>query len=162
MQIFLRVGNIPQPINGRDENIADFSANERVRRGTPLAQCTAEESMKVHAFFHRHYSAAAGESPAGHAMAIAAGAVMIVIGGYLMLSLLFLPLGAVIGILGVFVLVEGAIAHIQRPVTLSDACEAAIGLAGGAIAVTFALSVLVLVIVFGAGTFAALIDWLRG
>src|SRR5689334_2984007 len=98
--------------------------------------------MKVHAFFHRHYRVDADESLAGHALAIAGGAVMVVIGCYLMLSLLFLPLGAVIGIIGFSVLVEGAIAHIQSPLKFRDACDAAVGFAGGAIALTFALTVL--------------------
>lgn len=118
--------------------------------------------MNVHAFLHRHYSPKVGESPGGHAIAIVTGGTMMVAGTGLAMSIVFLPVGAVIGLLGLFVLIEGVFGHIKRPLKLSDLLDAAIGLAGAAIAVTFALAIVFFLVSFGAGTVAGLIEWVRG
>ena len=117
--------------------------------------------MSVHTFLHRHYSSQVGESPAGHAIAIVTGTAMVALGIGFAASIVFLPLGAVIGFLGVFFLVEGVLAHIERPLKLSDLLDAMIGLAGAAIALTFALAVVLFLVSFGAGTIAGVIEWLR-
>jgi hypothetical protein len=117
--------------------------------------------MSVHTFLHRHYSSQVGESPAGHAIAIITGAALVAVGIVLALSVAFLPIGTVVGLLGVFLLVEGVLAHIERPLKLSDLLDAMIGLAGAAIALTFALAVAVFLVSFGAGTIAGVIEWLR-
>ena len=118
--------------------------------------------MSVHAFLHRHYSSQVGESPAGHAMAIVSGALMMATGLGLALSVVFLPVGTVIGLLGLFILGGGVFAHIQRPLKLRNLLDAVVGLAGAAIALTFALAVVFFLVSFGVGTFAGIIDWLRG
>ncbi len=116
--------------------------------------------MRMRAFLHDHYSAQVGESPVGHALSVIAGIVLMVIGSYLVFDLPFLPLGIVIGLLGLFAVVEGAIAHIQGPFRVTDVCDTLVSFSGGAIAITFAISVLLLVAFFGAGAVAALVDWL--
>ena len=118
--------------------------------------------MRVHAFLHRHYSPQVGESPAGHAIAIVTGGTMMAVGLGLAWSVVFLPVGAVIGFLGLFILGEGVFAHIERPLKIRDLVDAAIGLAGAAIALTFALAIVLFLVSFGAGTFAAIIEWVRG
>ena len=117
--------------------------------------------MSFHTFLHRHYSTQVGESPAGHAIAIVIGAAMVALGIGLAASVAFLPVGAVVGFLGVFMLVEGVLAHIERPLKLRDLVDAMIGLAGAAIALTFALTVVLFLVSFGAGTIAGVIEWLR-
>ncbi len=117
--------------------------------------------MRVHAFLHRHYSAQVGESPVGHAIAIVIGAGMMAMGVGLALSMVFLPIGVVIGLLGTFIFAEGVFAHIERPLKIRDMADAVIGLTGAAIAVTFALAVLFFLVTFGAGTFAAFVEWIR-
>jgi hypothetical protein len=117
--------------------------------------------MSVQTFLHRRYSSQVGESPAGHAIAIVTGAAMVALGIGLAVSVVFLPVGAVIGFLGLFILVEGVLAHIERPLKLRDLVDSMIGLAGAAIALTFALAVVFFLVSFGAGTIAGVIEWLR-
>jgi divalent metal cation (Fe/Co/Zn/Cd) transporter len=85
----------------------------------------------------------------------------VAVGIGLALSIVFLPIGTVIGFLGLFLLVEGILAHIERPLRLADLVDAMIGLAGAAIALTFALAVVFFLVSFGAGTIAGVIEWLR-
>ena len=118
--------------------------------------------MSVHTFLHRHYSPQVGESPTGHALAIVTGAAMMAAGLGLALSVVFLPVGTVIGLLGLFILVEGVFAHIQRPLKLRDLLDDIVGLAGAAIALTFALAIVFFLVTFGAGTIAGIVDWLQG
>jgi hypothetical protein len=117
--------------------------------------------MSVHTFLHRHYSSQVGESPVGHAIAIVTGAALVALGIGLAMSVVFLPVGAVIGFLGLFILIEGVLAHIERPLKLSDLVDAMIGLAGAAIALTFALAIVFFLVSFGAGTIAGVIEWLQ-
>jgi hypothetical protein len=120
-----------------------------------------EAFMRVSAFLHRHYSAQVGESPTGHALAIVVGVAMMAAGLGLVLNVVFLPVGTVIGLLGLFIFAEGAFAHIARPLKIRDLVDAVIGLSGAAIALTFALAVAFFLVTFGAGTFAAILEWLR-
>jgi hypothetical protein len=117
--------------------------------------------MSVQAFLHRHYSAQVGESPTGHALAIVIGIAMMAVGIGLAFSVVFLPVGIVIGALGTFILAQGVFAHIERPLKLRDLMDAVLGLAGAAIALTFALAVAFFLVTFGAGTFAGIFEWLR-
>ncbi len=117
--------------------------------------------MRVHAFLHRHYSAQVGESPAGHAIAIVIGGALMAGGAGLAVSVVFLPVGVVIGLLGTFLFTEGVFGHIGRPLKARDLADALIGLAGGAIALTFALAVVFFLVTFGAGTIAAFVEWIR-
>ena len=117
--------------------------------------------MRVQAFLYRHYSSAVGESPAGHAIAIVLGGLMMAVGVALAVSIVFVPVGVVLGVLGFLVCLEGVFAHIERPLKLRDLVDAVIGLTGAAIAVTFVLAILFFLVSFGAGTFAGVLDWLR-
>ncbi len=135
--------------------------NRRFPMGTRLAPVHRNNKMKAPSFIHRHYSPQRGESPTGHAAAMLVGALMIGLGVWLARTVVFLPLGIVIGLLGLFILGEGIFAHITSPLKLGDLMDAVVGLAGAAIAMTFALAVMGLLIAFGLGTAAALIEWLR-
>ena len=61
-----------------------------------------------------------GESPAGHAVAVLAGLLLIAIGAALVVSVVFLPAGIAIGVLGALILCAGAFAHILSPLTFTD------------------------------------------
>ena len=95
--------------------------------------------MTLQEFAHRHYSTSVGESPSAHAAAVLAGMTLIVGGVALVASVVFIPLGMVIGLLGLMLFGAGVVGHIQSPVTFSDAMDAVVGLTGAAIAMTFML-----------------------
>jgi hypothetical protein len=107
--------------------------------GMALAPTVAEAAMRLQEFAHRHYSASVGESPIAHAAAVLAGTTLIVGGVALVASVVFIPLGMVIGLLGLMLFGAGVVGHIQSPVTFSDAMDAVVGLTGAAIAMTFML-----------------------
>ena len=102
--------------------------------------------MSVQGFMRRHYSSAVGESPVGHAAAILAGLTLVVIGAGLIMSVVFVPLGVTIAVLGLFILGGGVFAHIQSPFNFKEAIDTVIGLSGAAIAATFAIIVAVMVV----------------
>ena len=56
--------------------------------------------MKAHSFVHDHYSTEVGELPPGHAAAMLGGLVMMVAGLGLSLTVALLPVGLVVGLLG--------------------------------------------------------------
>lgn len=116
--------------------------------------------MTVQDFIHRHYSPALGESPTGHAIAILAGLGLMVIGGALVMSVVFLPAGIAISVLGVLLLGAGVFAHITSPLKLSDLMDAVIGLSGAAIALTFAIAIVAIVAGFGISVLVSLFRWL--
>lgn len=89
------------------------------------------------------------------------GGLMIAGGVGLAWTVVFLPLAMVIGLLGLFILLEGVFAHIQSPLKIGDLMDAIVGLAGAAIAMTFALAAAALLLAFGLGTVTAFIEWLR-
>ena len=106
--------------------------------------------MSIRSFLKQHYSAAAGESLVGHAVAILAGLTLVAIGAGLIVSVAFAPLGTTITVLGLLILGDGLFAHIRSPLRLKDLVDTGIGLSGAAIAATFAIVVGAMVIGFGA------------
>ena len=116
--------------------------------------------MTVHNFIHRHYSPAVGESPAGHAIAILAGLALIAIGGGLVASVVFLPAGIAIGVLGVLVLGAGLFAHIMSPLTFRDLMDTMVGLSCAAITLTFAIAIVAVAAGFGMTVLVSLFRWL--
>ena len=106
--------------------------------------------MSIRCFVRQHYSTAAGESPVGHGAAVLAGLALVIIGGGLIASVAFAPLGTTTGVLGLFVLAVGLFAHIQTPLSVKDLVDTVIGLSGAAIAATFAIAMAAMVIGFSA------------
>ena len=117
--------------------------------------------MKAESFVHRHYSADAGESPTGHALAILVGLVMLVVGVVLIAAVVFLPVGIVFALLGVLTLGGGVFGHIQSPLKFSDLLDSIISLAGAAIALTFTLAIAGFLLAFGVSVVVGLVGWLR-
>ena len=116
--------------------------------------------MTVHDFIHRHYSPAVGESPAGHAVAILAGLALIVIGAALVVSVVFVPAGIAIGVLGVLIFGAGLLAHITSPLKVSDLMDAVVGLSGAAITLTFAIAIVAVAAGFGITVLVSFLRWL--
>jgi small-conductance mechanosensitive channel len=116
--------------------------------------------MTVQTFFQRHYSPLAGESPTGHAIAVLVGLVLMAIGAALAFSLVLLPLGSVIGLIGVMVFGAGVFAHIQSPLKLRDLMDAIVTLTGAAIAGTFALAILAAAVGMMLTALIAFFQWL--
>lgn len=116
--------------------------------------------MTVQDFIHRHYSPAVGESPTGHVVAVLAGLMLIVIGAALVVTVVFLPAGIAIGILGVLILGAGIFAHIMSPLRFSELLDAAVGLSGAAITLTFVVAVAAVVTGFGITVLVSLFRWL--
>jgi membrane-bound ClpP family serine protease len=125
-----------------------------------LLWTAAEEFMTVQDFIHRHYSPAVGESPTGHAIAVLAGLALIVIGAALVVSVVFLPAGIAIGVLGVLMFGAGVFAHITSPLTFADLMDAVIGLSGAAITLTIAIAIAAIVAGFGITVVVSLFRWL--
>src|SRR5687768_10275001 len=115
--------------------------------------------MPFQEFIHRHYSPAVGESPTGHAIAILAGLALIAIGAALIVSVVFLPAGLAIGVLGVLILGAGVFSHIMSPLTFADLMDAVVGLSGAAITLTFAIAVAAIVAGFGVSVFVSFLRW---
>ena len=130
--------------------------------GTRLALAGRGGIMTVHDFIHHHYSSAVGESPTGHAIAILAGLALIAIGGGLIASVVFLPAGIAIGILGVLLVGAGVFAHIMSPLTFADLMDATVGLSGAAITLTFAVAIFAVVAGFTLTIAVSLFQWLVG
>ena len=116
--------------------------------------------MTVRSFIHRHYSPEVGESPIGHAAVILAGLVLLIIGGGLIASVVFVPAGVTIGVLGLLVLGGGVFAHIRSPLTFRDLMDTVISMSGAAIAATFAIAVVVMIIGFGLTVLVSAFRWL--
>ena len=116
--------------------------------------------MNVQAFVQRHYSRAAGESPLGHALAIAGGLGLVVIGTMLVVSLVWMPAGIVIGIVGVLVLLGGIWGHITNPLNLEDLADSMVKLTGAAIALTFGLAVAAMIVGFVLTVLVSSFRWL--
>jgi|SRR5687768_10696223 len=116
--------------------------------------------MTVQSFIHRHYSPAVGESPAGHAIAVLAGLVLIAVGAALGMSIVFLPAGIAIGVLGILILGAGIFAHIMSPLTFTDLMDAVVGLSGAAVTLTFIIAIVAVVAGFGITVLVSLFRWL--
>ena len=116
--------------------------------------------MTVQDFFHRHYSPALGESPTGHAVAILAGLGLMVIGGALTVSIVFLPAGVAIGVLGLLLLGAGVFAHIMSPLRFADLMDAVVGLSGAAITLTFVIAIVAIASGFAITLLVSFLRWL--
>jgi small-conductance mechanosensitive channel len=127
-----------------------------------LLSLAAEESMSVQAFIHRHYSPDVGESPVAHALAVLVGLVLMTIGAALAASLILLPLGSVIGLVGIMLFGAGVWAHMQSPLTLRDLMDTIVTLTSAAVAGTFALTILAAAIGFGMTALFEIIQWIVG
>ena len=117
--------------------------------------------MKAHSFVHDHYSTEVGESPAGHAAAILGGLVMMVAGLGLALTVALLPVGLVVGLLGLFIFGAGAYGHIRSPLRFNDLMDTIVGLAGAAIALTFTLAIATFVMGIVGTVLWLLFGWIR-
>ena len=116
--------------------------------------------MTVQDFIHRHYSPAVGESPAGHAIAVLAGLVLIAIGAALVVTIVFLPAGIAIGVIGIVIFGAGIFAHIMSPLAFSDLMDTVIGLSGAAITLTIVLAIAAIAAGFGITVLVSLFRWL--
>jgi hypothetical protein len=116
--------------------------------------------MPVQDFIHRHYSPAVGESPTGHAIAVLAGLALIAVGAALIVSVVFLPAGIAIGLLGVVILGAGVFSHIMSPLTFADLMDAVVGLSGAAITLTFVIAVAAIVAGFGVTVLVSFFRWM--
>jgi hypothetical protein len=119
-----------------------------------------EDFMKASTFVHDHYSVDAGESPTGHAAAMLVGLVMMTGGLGLALTVAFLPVGIVVGLLGLFVCIAGFVGHVRSPLKLRDLMDTIIALAGAAIGMTIALAIAVFVIGFVSTVLVLLFEWI--
>jgi hypothetical protein len=116
--------------------------------------------MSVQSFVRRHYSPDVGESPIGHAAAVLAGLTLVAIGGGLIASVVFIPVGVTLGVLGLLILGGGVFAHIQSPLKFSELMDAVVGLAGAAIALTFVIAAAAMVIGLGVAVLVSVFRWL--
>ena len=117
--------------------------------------------MKAHTFIHDHYSLDAGESPTGHALAILGGLVLMAIGIGLALSVALLPVGIVVGLIGLFILVAGVFGHINSPLKFKDLMETIVSLAGMAIGMTFTLAIAAFIAGFAITVLVLLVGLVR-
>ena len=117
--------------------------------------------MKAQSFIRDHYSVEAGESPTGHAAAILAGLVMMVAGAGLVLTVAFLPVGVVVGLLGLLMLVGGVFGHIRSPLKFRELMDAVVGLAAAAIGMTFTLAIAAFLLGFALTVLVLLFGWFR-
>jgi hypothetical protein len=97
--------------------------------------------MKAHTFVPDHYSPDVGESPTGHAMATLGGLVLMAAGVGLVFTVAMLPVGVVVGLLGLLIFGAGVYGHISRPLKMKDLMETIVSLAGMAIGLTFTLAI---------------------
>jgi hypothetical protein len=135
--------------------------NQRSAAGTWLAQLPVEGFMKAQTFIHNHYSTQVGESPTGHAAAVLGGLVMMVAGLGLVFTVALLPVGIVVGLLGLFIFGAGLFGHIRSPLKLKDLMETVVGLAAAAIGMTFTLAIAAFVVGFGVTVLVLLYGWIR-
>jgi hypothetical protein len=117
--------------------------------------------MKALAFVHDHYSRAAGESPTGHAAAILGGLVMMTVGIGLVYTVALLPVGLVVGLLGLSLFGAGVFGHIRSPLKFKDLMETVVALAGAAIGMVFTLAIAAFVAGFVGTVLVLLFGWIR-
>jgi hypothetical protein len=116
--------------------------------------------MNLQTFIQRHYSRATGESPIGHALAVAAGLALIVIATMLVNAVVWMPAGIVIGFAGLLVLMGGIWGHISNPLNLEDLADSMVKLTGAAIAMTFGLAVVAVVVGFVLTVLVSAVRWI--
>jgi hypothetical protein len=116
--------------------------------------------MKANSFFYRHYFAA-GESLSVHAAAVMVGVMMMIAGLVLAATVALLPVGVMVGLLGLFIFGGGVFGHIQRPVRFGDLVDTVLSLAGAAIGMTFTLAVLLFLTAVTVSVVWLSVGWLR-
>lgn len=117
--------------------------------------------MKAQTFVHDHYSAQAGESPTGHAAAVLGGIVLMVVGVGIIATVALLPVGLVIGLLGLLIFGGGVFGHIRGPLKFKDLTETIVSLAGAAIGMTFTLAIAAFVVGFAATVLVLVFGWVK-
>jgi hypothetical protein len=85
---------------------------------------------------------------------------LIAIGVALVMTVVFMPAGIAIGILGVLILGAGIFSHIMSPLRFSELMDAVVGLSGAAITLTFAVAIVAVVAGFGITVLASFFAWL--
>jgi hypothetical protein len=131
------------------------------RARVSLPSIVQKASSKAHTFVHDHYSLEAGESPTGHAAAILGGVVMMAGGLALAFTVALLPVGLVVGLLGLLVAGGGVFGHIRSPLKFKDLIETIVSLAGAAIGMTFTLAIAAFVVGFAVTVLVLLFGWIR-
>lgn len=116
--------------------------------------------MKAKSFISRHYLVA-GESLTTHAAAVFVGLVMMAAGAAIAASVSLLPVGVVVGLLGLLILGGGVFAHIQSPVTFRDMLGTVVSLAGMAISMTFTLAVALFLVAMTVSVVWLMAGWIR-
>ena len=101
-----------------------------------------------------------GESMLGHGLVLAAGFVLLVIATILVASVVWIPAGVVVGIIGMFALAGGIWAHITNPVNMEDLADSLVKITGAAIAITFGLAVAAIVVGYAVSVVVGLVRWL--
>ena len=117
--------------------------------------------MKAPPLIYRFWSPRRGESPAGHVIAILAGSALVIFGMSLAAAVAFFPAGVALTLLGFLILGAGVFAHIRSPLKWGDLLETAVGLAGAAIAMTFALVAAAFLLAMGMGIIGSFFEWAR-
>jgi hypothetical protein len=117
--------------------------------------------MKAQTFVHDHYSAEVGESPAGHAAAVLGGIILIVAGAGIAATVALLPVGLVIGLLGLLIFGGGIFGHIRSPLKFKDLMGTVVGLAGAAIGMTFTLAIAAFLVGFAITVVVLLFGWVK-
>ena len=116
--------------------------------------------MKADSFISRHYLVA-GESLTTHAAAVLVGLVLMAGGAAIAATVALLPVGVVIGLLGLFIFGGGVFAHIQSPVKFRDMLDSVISLAGMAIGMTFTLAAALVLLAISVSIVWVIAGWLR-
>ena len=116
--------------------------------------------MTGHGFIHDHYSSAAGESPMGHALAILGGLVLMAAGLALVFTVALLPVGLVVGLVGLFIFGAGLFGHINSPLKAKDLMDTIVSLVGMAIGMTFTLAIAAFVAGFAITVLVLLFGWI--
>ena len=107
-----------------------------------------------------HYPPAAGESPIGHAAAILAGLVMMAVGVGLAFTVALLPVGVVVGLLGLLTFGGGVFGHIRSPLKFNALMDTLVGLAGAAIGMTITLVIAAFVVGFVGTVLVLVFRWI--
>ena len=79
----------------------------------------------------------------------------------LVLTVALLPVGIVVGLLGLFIFGAGVFGHIRSPLKFKDLMETIVGLAGAAIGMTFTLAIAAFVVGFAVTVLVLLFGWIR-
>ena len=101
-----------------------------------------------------------GESALGHGLVLTAGFVLLAVATMLVASIVWIPAGVVIGIVGLVALAGGIWAHIANPLNITDLADSLVKMTGAAIAITFGLAVAAIVIGYAVTVVVGLVRWL--